>query len=104
MDLGAERLLAAEKTGQHIAVEIKSFLSASDTRDLEQAIGQYLLYRAIIERTEPSRQLFLAVPIDAWNDTFLDSLGQLMLESYHLNVIAFDHVTEEVIVWSNNQI
>ena len=103
VDFGAERLLAAEKTGQRIAVEIKSFLGASDTRDLEQAVGQYLLYRAIIERTDPKRQLFLAVPVDAWNDTFLDSLGQLMLESYHLNVIAFDHVTEEVIVWSSNQ-
>ena len=104
VDLGVERLLAAEKTGQRIAVEIKSFLGASDTRDLEQAVGQYLLYRAIMERTDPKRQLFLAVPVDAWNDTFLDSLGQLMLESYHLNVIAFDHVTEEVIVWSSNQI
>ena len=104
VDLGAERLLAAEKTGQHIAVEIKSFLGASDTRDLEQAIGQYLLYRAIMERTDPTRQLFLAVPIDAWNDTFLDSLGQLMLESYHLNVFAFDYVTEEVVVWNNKMI
>jgi len=37
VDFGAERMLAAEKGNQKIAVEIKSFQGASDIRDLEQA-------------------------------------------------------------------
>jgi hypothetical protein len=41
VDLGAERLLAAEKGAERIAVEIKSFQGNSDIRDLENAIGQY---------------------------------------------------------------
>jgi len=41
VDLGAERMLAAEKGQEKIAVEIKSFQGASDVRDLEMAIGQY---------------------------------------------------------------
>jgi hypothetical protein len=103
VDLGAERLLAAEKESERIAVEIKSFLSPSDTRDLEQAIGQYLLYRAILERTDPTRKLFLAVPINAWNNTFQDDLGLLMLETYKLEVIGFDPNTEEVLVWNTSE-
>lgn len=38
VDLGAE-VLAAEKENRLIAVEIKSFLGHSETRDLEQALG-----------------------------------------------------------------
>ena len=40
-DLGAERLLAAERQLEKIAVEIKSFLQDSQVAELEKAIGQY---------------------------------------------------------------
>jgi hypothetical protein len=93
----------AKKNSERIAVEIKNFLSPSDTRDLEQAIGQYLLYRAILGRTDPERQLYLAVPINAWSNTFQDDLGQLMLETYHLAVIGFDPQSEEVLVWNPSE-
>lgn len=39
VDLGAERLLAAEKSGQKIAVEVKSFVSPSEVDDLKNAVG-----------------------------------------------------------------
>ena len=48
VDLGAERLMAAEKSGQRIAVEIKSFVGDSGVDDLEKAVGQYVLYRAVL--------------------------------------------------------
>ena len=47
VDLGAERLLAAERAGERIAVEVKSFLGASDIADLEQALGQFILYHDV---------------------------------------------------------
>ena len=43
IDLGAEKLIAAERDNQKIAVEIKSFLSSSPIRDLENAWGQFFL-------------------------------------------------------------
>src|SRR5215831_8065 len=46
VDLGAERLIAAERQHDKIAVEIKGFQSASDIRDLEMALGQYVFYRS----------------------------------------------------------
>src|SRR4051812_2289680 len=62
VDLGAEQLLAAEKGDRRIAVEIKSFLGDSEVDDLEKAVGQFVVYRAILAEREPDRSLFLAVP------------------------------------------
>lgn len=39
IDLGAEKVLAAEKDGEKIAVEIKSFLSDSSIFDFHVALG-----------------------------------------------------------------
>ena len=44
VDLGAERLLAAERGIEKIAVEVKSFTRPSDMKDLEEAVGQFVLY------------------------------------------------------------
>ena len=46
IDLGAERLLAAEKDGDRIAVEIKSFLGKSALSEFHSALGQYIEYRS----------------------------------------------------------
>jgi hypothetical protein len=48
VDLGAERILAAEKGNRKIAVEIKSFVGHSEMNDLENALGQFISYRAIL--------------------------------------------------------
>lgn len=42
-DLGAERLISAEKDIKKIVVEVKSFVGRSDVKDLEQALGQLCL-------------------------------------------------------------
>ncbi len=58
VDLGAERVaVAAERAGERIAVEIQSFLSLSPVRDLQEAVGQYDVYRAVLAETEPERPL-----------------------------------------------
>ena len=63
VDFGAEEVLGAEKGGRKIAVEVKSFLGPSDLNDLEGALGQFILYRSVMAKTEPERQLYLAVPL-----------------------------------------
>jgi hypothetical protein len=47
VDLGAERILAAERNSDKIAVEVKSFRGPSEVRDLEIAIGQYVFYAVL---------------------------------------------------------
>jgi XisH protein len=62
IDLAAERMLIAERGARKIAVEIKTFSGASKIADLEEALGQYVLYRMVLRRAEPDRDLYLAVP------------------------------------------
>ena len=57
VDLGAEQLLAAEKIGRKIAVEVKSFLKDSFIYEFYSVLGQYLVYQEFLARQEPDRQL-----------------------------------------------
>jgi hypothetical protein len=50
VDLGAEKVLAAEKEGQKIAVEIKSFLGKSIIAETQDAIGQFIIVSGSFER------------------------------------------------------
>ena len=100
VDLGAEcNTIGAEKEGQRIAVEIKSFRSNSPVDDLQNAIGQYDMYRELLADSDPMRVLYLAVPKSAWTGIFAEEIGQLMLTRLRLRVIVFEIKTERIIGW-----
>jgi hypothetical protein len=101
VDLGAERLFAAEKEGQKIAVEVKGFMGASTVADMEQALGQYLLYRSWMARMEPDRLLFLAINNEVATEVFEDVSGRVLVEDYHINLLIFHVEREEVVEWRN---
>lgn len=61
VDLAAERLIAAEKGAEKIAVEIKTFAGKSKIEDLEKAVGQFIVYQTALDDSEPDRILFLAI-------------------------------------------
>ena len=48
IDLGAQRLVAAERGTERIAVEVKSFIKLSPLQDLKEALGQYLIYQSAL--------------------------------------------------------
>ena len=98
-DLGAEKVIAATKNSQKIAVETKSFLGPSLTNDLEQALGQYTLYRNVLERIEPERIIYLAVEIDAFREVFEEPLGELVLEANNLFLLVFRAATNTIEKW-----
>jgi hypothetical protein len=97
-DLGAEQFLAAERSNRRIAVEIKSFLGKSLLDDLEKALGQFILYRTILERIEPDREMLLAIPYDV-AVVFNEPLGLLLLESNLIRAFSFDPVQEVIVQW-----
>ncbi len=99
VDLAAERVLTAEKQGARIAVEIQSFLGPSEVHDLRGALGQFVLYRAVIEQTDPGRVLYLAVSDTAFQDVFAEPLGRLARESLCVPLIVFDPTAEEIQQW-----
>jgi hypothetical protein len=100
IDLAAERVIAAEKGLRKIAVEIKTFGGPSRIADFEDALGQYVVYRMALRRTDADRELYLAVPQavvvnqfqgrELWKAFFTDENGR---------VIGFDVETEEIIQW-----
>jgi hypothetical protein len=70
IDLGAEKLIAAQKDHEKIAVEVKSFIGASETTEFSTALGQFLKYQLALEEEEPERLLFLAIPVDVSRSFF----------------------------------
>ena len=88
IDLGSEKVFAAEKDGQKIAVEIKSFINPSNVNDFHNALGQFLSYRLALQMTEPQRVLYLAVPIDIFNTFFQERFTKAAIRKYALNIIA----------------
>ena len=100
VDLAAERnLLAAEKGTQKIAVEIKSFLSRSHAYDLREAVGQFNIYRDILDENEPERVLFLAVDEQIYEHLFNEKYGRFIIRKQRLNLIVFNPVQERIIEW-----
>jgi len=99
VDLGAERLLAAEKAGQKIAVEVKSFSGASEINDLEKALGQFILYHDVLGESEPDRRLYLAIAKEIVDDLFQEPIGQLLLKRERVRLIVFDPDLEVIVQW-----
>ncbi len=99
IDLGAERLLSAEKGARHIVVEIKSFIGRSDVRDLEQALGQYILYQQALKEEFIDRELYLAVPRRAYYAIFAETIGDMLIRNDVLQIFVFDEQQEVIIQW-----
>jgi hypothetical protein len=99
IDLGAERLIAAERLGETIAVEIKCFLRDSEVADLEDALGQFVLYRSALRRHDPTRKLLLAVPLDAFESVWSDDVGRDVAEDEKVLLLVFDPKEEVITRW-----
>jgi hypothetical protein len=99
VDLGAEKIIAAEREGKKIAVEIKSFMSSSLLYEFHTALGQYLDYRVALDEQETKRDLYLAVPLDAYEAFFLLPFTQEVMRRYNLKLIIYDTDKEVIVKW-----
>lgn len=102
VDLGAEgNTITAERNNQKIAVEIKSFLSLSPVRDLQEAVGQYDIYRSVLLELESERLLYLAIPQRVYESIFSERFGQLILNRIQIRLIVFDEQKARIVQWIN---
>lgn len=104
VDLGAQRdafdvVVGAERDTTRIAVEIKTFTGPSVLSDLQQALGQYVLYRSWMSRTEPERRLYLAVDKETALGVFDEAFGQIVAADAGMQLIVVDMVTERIVAW-----
>jgi hypothetical protein len=101
IDLGAEKLITAEKDNQKIAVEVKSFIGLSAISEFHLAIGQFLNYKVVLTQKDPQRILYLAISQDIYEEFFLDSFIQTVLKTYEIKLLVFDVKREEILLWKS---
>jgi hypothetical protein len=99
VDLGAQKVVAAEKGTRKIAVEIKSFLGPSLLQDLEAALGQFTLYRAFLSRVDPDRTLYLAVPEATMEGIYADKIADVLFGEKLVVALTFDPAEEVIVRW-----
>jgi hypothetical protein len=99
IDLAAEKLLAADRDGQKIAVEIKSFIGPSNTSEFHTALGQFLNYRDALAIEDPERILFLAVRDTTYETFFQRRFIVNSVERYQLKIIVYDAQKEAISQW-----
>ncbi len=91
--------MAAERADRRIVVEIKSFLGPSLYHDWEVALGQYEVYRCLLQVTDPQRELFLAVSLAAYVNFFERKSVQLVVRLAQVKLLVVRLDTEEVERW-----
>ena len=99
VDLGAEKLLAAQKENTKILVEIKSFLAESIPNEFHSALGQYLDYELGLEEIEPDRLVFLAIPEKIFTKIQKIPFLLKVIKKYNLKIIIFDPNSSEIKSW-----
>ena len=82
------------------AVEIKTFGSPSQVADLQQAVGQFVMYESALRRIDPDRTLYLAIPEMVLQGIFAEELGVLMMQDYLSHLFAYSETKEEIVQWT----
>lgn len=109
VDLGAEEadapkqligsIIGAERAGVQIAIEIKELRGQSVIVELEQAIGQYVLYRLLLKRVDPERSIYLAIPSSTYRELFTEPIGEVVIGDLPLRLVVVDLDKVEIERW-----
>jgi len=101
VDLGAERIITAERSNEKIAMEIKSFLSGSAVSEFHTALGQYLNYRMLMQEQYSEYKLYLAIPLSAYDSFFQLPFVQATIEQYQLKLAIYVPESQEIVKWQS---
>jgi hypothetical protein len=99
IDLAASRIIAATRGEERIAVEIKSFTNPSLIHDFHAALGQYLNYRLVVQRNDPTRKLYLAIPVEAHEQFLERDLAQEAIHTYNVALLVYNASNEVIVQW-----
>ncbi|MFN0035807.1 MAG: element excision factor XisH family protein [Saprospiraceae bacterium] len=98
-DLGVEKVIAAERGTEKIAVEIKSFTNAALLADFYETLGQYDIYKAALSELDEHRVVVLAVPQDAYESFLCSEFAQAILEIKNIPLLVYDIENETIVKW-----
>lgn len=100
MDLLVEK---TESDGRknRIVIEVKNFREeTSYVSELQKSIGQYLLYREILDGQGYTYPLYLAAPITAYPDFLNTSVIRRLLQKYQIQLLLFDPQDPTLLKWN----
>jgi hypothetical protein len=101
IDLAAERLIAAERGEEKIAVEIKSFISPSPISDFHTALGQFLNYRINARGQRPHPAALPRHSPRHLRHLLPSRFAQVAIERHQLKLIVYNPIIEEIVQWIN---
>ena len=100
-DLGAEKVLIAEKEQKRIAVEVKSFVHISILHDFLLAVGQFYVYRKILLKNDPNRVLYVALPDFVFNRIIKYDWAREVTEDLEMKFILYDTHLKIITAWKD---
>ncbi len=87
------------RSQQILLVEVKCFPDRNTTtRELYIALGQYLIYRAMLAERRADMPLYLAIPDDAYRDIF-DSTVQRAISDNQIKMVIVNLAAETITEW-----
>lgn len=99
IDLGAERVIGAQKGGEEIAVEVKSFVGQAAISVFHEALGQYKNYLFALEETHSKRDVYIAIPYDSYTTFFSKAFIQKVIKRESVKLIVYDPSAEKIVLW-----
>ncbi|NUN99025.1 MAG: fatty-acid oxidation protein subunit alpha [Saprospiraceae bacterium] len=99
VDLGAEKLIAAYKDKEKIAVEVKSLLGPSLIYDLHNLVGQFMNYQIGLDAQEPDRVLFVAIPELSYDKLENQEFFRRIIAKVNLRIIVFNPDHQNITKW-----
>lgn len=98
-DLGAEKVIAATKGTQKIAVEIKTFIGQVFQEEFYKTLGQFDNYYYALADLEPDRELVLAIPTEAYQNFFQKSYVQKIIKNKGIVLLVYNENSETIEQW-----
>ena len=68
-------------------------------RDLEAALGQYQIYRSVLEVTAPEYELYLAIRDTTYARLNTRQMFKLIVQRHQLALLIVDTDQEEIVQW-----
>jgi hypothetical protein len=99
IDIGAEKLITAEKEGEKIAVEVKTFGMPSFITALHEAVGKYIIYRTALKLVGDTRVLYLAMPENVFLEYAEEPLLQTVFEQNQFKILLYQANSTQFLQW-----
>ena len=99
IDLGAEKMIIAERGNKKIAVEIKTFDQPSLIYEFHKVLGQYYNYETVLSVTDKQRELFIAIPDVIHNILLKNSIIKKSIERIKMKFIIVNLENSKIVEW-----